>query len=649
MPITFRPTALLISLPLLSPGADFERLSFNNPDLTVDLGVGLWAMPLPMDWDGDGDLDLIVSCPDKPFNGTYLFENPDGSKMPVFKAPVRVGKGFSNIRVSYVEGTPRILIPGAEFVDFLGGELKQTRKLSLPSVKLPDGNVRAKQWKFVDYDGDGDLDLSYGAGSWGAYGWDDGFNDKGKWVKGPLQGFVIIVKNTGTDEEPIFQENFRVQADGKDAEVYGMPSPNFADFDGDGDLDLLCGEFLDGFTYFQNTGTRTEPVYAPGRYLTKDGEKVAMHVQMITPTVLDWDRDGDFDIICGDEDGRVALVENTGKFADGLPAFNQPVHFQQEADLVKYGALVTPFSFDWDHDGDEDLICGNTSGNIGFIENLGGGATPKWAKPVDLKAAGKTIHLQAGPNGSIQGPAEAKWGYTVLNIADWDLDGLPDIITNDIWGKIRWFKNSGTKTEPKLEAARPVEIDWQDDPKKPAWNWWNPEATEFISQWRTTPCVLDWDRDGLPDIVMLDHEGYLAFFKREIRGDSLTLLPGKRIFRGNQYTSKQALLDKSDPNGLLRLNPNEVGGSGRRKLCFADWDGDGDLDLIVNSVNAHLLLNEGTADGFTTFGEARQMSPRKLAGHTTCPTVVDWNRDGKPDLLLGAEDGHFYSLKNPGP
>ena len=36
-----------------------------------------------------------------------------------------------------------------------------------------------------------------------------------------------------------------------------------------------------------------------------------------------------------------------------------------------------------------------------------------------------------------------------------------------------------------------------------------------------------------------------------------------------------------------------------------------------------------------------------LAGHTTSPTVVDWDRDGVPDLLVGAEDGYFYYKKNP--
>ena len=34
----------------------------------------------------------------------------------------------------------------------------------------------------------------------------------------------------------------------------------------------------------------------------------------------------------------------------------------------------------------------------------------------------------------------------------------------------------------------------------------------------------------------------------------------------------------------------------------------------------------------------------RLTGHDTSPTTVDWNKDGVPELLLGAEDGHFYYL-----
>src|SRR5690606_39172792 len=68
------------------------RLVYQHPDLTPDLGVGLWAWPLPMDFDEDGDYDLVVSCPDEPFNGMYFFENISGDeKMPTFSAPRRIG------------------------------------------------------------------------------------------------------------------------------------------------------------------------------------------------------------------------------------------------------------------------------------------------------------------------------------------------------------------------------------------------------------------------------------------------------------------------------------------------------------------------------------------------------------------------------
>src|SRR3954466_5392320 len=104
---------MFVLVPAQPQAQGLERIKYNNPGLFVDLGVGLWAWPLPMDFDGDGRLDLVVNCPDKPSNGTYVFQAPAGDdKMPVFKPGRRISKGLQNVQVSHVDGLPRVLSPG---------------------------------------------------------------------------------------------------------------------------------------------------------------------------------------------------------------------------------------------------------------------------------------------------------------------------------------------------------------------------------------------------------------------------------------------------------------------------------------------------------------------------------------------------------
>jgi len=610
----------------------FQQLTYNDPGLVVDLGVGLWAQPLPMDYDGDGDNDLVVATADTPSNGVYFFENSAGAvRYPVFKPGVRLDKAQHNTTISYVDGAFHVLTPGRQYPDFTNALFGKSEAVG---YKPAFYGGRAKQWKRCDYDGDGTIDLVIGVSDWREYGWDDAYNEKGEWTQGPLHGYVYFVKNTGTNEEPVYGEAQQIQAGGKPLDVYGCPSPNLADWDADGDLDLICGEFLDRITYFENVGTRTAPRYGVGRFLEHEGQVIKIDLQMLQIVAFDWDKDGDTDLVVGQEDGRVALLENTGKFVDRMPAFLPPRFFQQEADVLKVGALCTPYSVDWDGDGDEDLVLGDTAGYINFVENLDGGDPPKWAAPVYLEAGGEVIRIQAGSNGSIQGPCEAKWGYTVPSVADWDHDGLPDIVINSIWGEVVWYRNVGTKTAPKLAAAQPVEVAWEGAPPKPEWVWWTPKGKQLVTQWRTSPVVRDLNGDGLNDLIMLDVEGYLALFERRRVDGELQLLPGKRIF----------LDDKHAP---LQLNPKRAGKSGRRKFVLADWDQDGKLDLLVNSMNIDFLRNVAEEPGAYAFENMGSLDPRKLAGHTTCPTVVDWDRNGVPDLLIGAEDGFLYYLKNP--
>ena len=135
-----------------------------------------------------------------------------------------------------------------------------------------------------------------------------------------------------------------------------------------------------------------------------------------------------------------------------------------------------------------------------------------------LCANDDVIRIQAGANGSIQGPAEAKWGYTSPCVADWDHDGRLDLIVNSIWGRIVLYRNVGTSRVPKLALAQPIDVAWPDRPPYPAWNWWRPNGRELVTQWRTTPVVVDWNADKLNDLLMIDHEGYLAMFLRRQEG-----------------------------------------------------------------------------------------------------------------------------------
>ncbi|MCA9179387.1 MAG: exo-alpha-sialidase [Planctomycetales bacterium] len=617
-------------------------LAYNHPGLKVDLGVGLWAWPLPVDYDGDGDLDLLVSCPDKPSNGVYFFENPTGdphNKLPVFRPGVRLGKTGHNMQVSYVDGEPRILQTNVEFPrDAKTGAFAFDQgKRIYPRNNVHENRVRGNMWRYVDYDGDGDQDLVVGAGDWTDYGWDHAYDAQGRWRNGPLHGFVYLLRNRG-GAEPTYDEPQRIQAGGAEIDVYGWPSPNFADFDDDGDLDLLCGEFLDGFTYFENVGSRTQPSYAAGVKLDDHlGQPLVMDLQMITPTAIDWDRDGDLDLIVGDEDGRVALVENTGRLQQRRPVFRTPVYFQQEADTLKFGALATPFAYDWDGDGDQDILCGNTAGYIGLFENLGPGegGKPKWSAPRLLESqregqpdSRRVFRVLAGPSGSIQGPCEAKWGYTTLSVADWDADGDPDILYNSILSRVGMLRNdAGALTDialprPSGRAAAGLAIR-QEAP--PSWYWWQTLAGDALTQWRTTPLAIEFDGEPGLDLVMLDQEGYLTL--RSGGGDA------RRIFVDEQQRP-------------LRLNSKTCGGSGRYKLAVVDWDGDGRLDLLVNSENATWYRNCKTESGNIVLKKVGNLAKRNVAGHTSSPAACDFNRDGRPDLLIGAENGRLYYIEH---
>jgi hypothetical protein len=642
------------------PEADspLQRLSYHAPEgQLADLGVGLWGWPFPYDVNGDGLTDLVLVSGSSPYRGTYFFENT-GERDPetgaeVFKKAVYIGPGKNDVTPSYLpDGSMRVLGEGVEYPDFLKSGTRSSRKLGITSkdIHRSSGRIRGRQWSYVDYDQDGVLDLVAGLGDWTDYGWDYAYDKNGRWTNGPLHGYVYVLRNEGTNEEPAYVEARQLKVEGMPLDVYGMPSPVFGDFLQDGKQHLICGEFVDGLTFFENVGTATKPVYARGKRLRYQGEPITMPLCMIVVVAYDWNRNGLTDLIVAQEDGRVAVLESTGNMVDGVPEFMPPRFLRQQADEVKFGVLTTPSLVDWDADGREDIITGNAAGEIAFIRNMGGSPVA-WAEPVPLEAAGKPIRFIAGPNGSIQGPAEYKWGYTNLSTGDWDGDGRPDIMVSTITGNIYWLKNLGGNPGelPLLSEARPVKVDWgENTPEKPSWNWWDPKDDELVVQWRCTPLMVVLPGEERPSLVSVDTEGYLAVYRQRLdaAGD-IRVLPPERIFKMRGDSSFDAKHNPSGAqDGLLRLNDDEAGLSGRRTYIMTDWDRDGKIDLLVNSVNVNFLKNVSDGESEWVFEDQGPVADRKLAGHSTAPAIGDWTGDGEERLLIGAEDGFFYYFPN---
>jgi hypothetical protein len=125
------------------------------------------------------------------------------------------------------------------------------------------------------------------------------------------------------------------------------------------------------------------------------------------------------------------------------------------------------------------------------------------------------------------------------------------------------------------------------------------------------------------------------------------LLPPQRVFWGEGISAYDGSGRPGNQiSGLLRLNERSAGRSGRRTFCFYDWDHDGQLDLLVNSdTNVNVLRGLGRGpDGLWHFKDAGPVHTQLLAAHSTTPTIAHWPGSAVPVLVIGAEDGFFYSL-----
>ncbi len=268
-------------------------------------------------------------------------------------------------------------------------------------------------------------------------------------------------------------------------------------------------------------------------------------------------------------EGGIYYYKNTNKLDKvGNLSMHKPQHLLQENPKIYGGSLVMPSLADWDGDGKTDIIAGNSMGFLFFYKNTGSNESPIYGDPEYLKADGKIIHIQPGYREDIQGPGEARWGYTSPNVIDWDGDGLLDVLTGDSRGKFMFYRNIGTKTNPKLDREHTLYLDGMD----------------MYGTWRTRPGVAKIG-DRMAYITTDKDDEFHLYWQL----DKYNLEDGGKLKIGD-----------------INIRGNKLGGGtvGRGKFEIVDWDGDGVRDLLVGTYGKQSIPD-------TTTGLPVNMKPKR--------------------------------------
>lgn len=194
---------------------------------------------------------------------------------------------------------------------------------------------------------------------------------------------------------------------------------------------------------------------------------------------MDLNGDGKKDIISGSYPGQIYLFarKNSGAFADGV------VINDKKGLPINVGRATSVALADWDGDGDLDLVVGNMEGAVYLVINEGTASKYAFGTPKPMLAGGKALTVS-----DLAGPT----------IADWDNDGSPDLLVGDGKGAVGFYKNIGTKSEPKLSAR--VELVPQSATANIAGKQDNPERSSM----RAKISTFDWNQDGALDLLVGD-------------------------------------------------------------------------------------------------------------------------------------------------
>ncbi|MCP3961516.1 MAG: CRTAC1 family protein [bacterium] len=400
----------------------------------------------------------------------------------------------------------------------------------------------AAQWTFVD--------VTVAAGLTYEHGYVDGLTERRGIVGGVAagdydnDGLVDLYAIRGDIGPNLL---FRNMGDGTFEEVGAAAGvdltgqvgsgPLFADFDGDGRLDLFVGEVEDApLTVFRNLGDGTfEDDTARSQ--------IASQIQTFSASAGDYDLDGDLDLFLTFWNSDILagfLWRNRG---DGVfDDVSDAVLPMDDLDLTFTGNFT-----DVDDDGWPDLLVASDFGNSQVLMNRQASFFESVTTPVisDENGMGASV-------GDYDNDGDLDWFVTSI----WDPDGDPE----GNWGITgnRLYRNDGGGAFSDVTDVAGVRHGY--------WGWGS--------------CFADFDNDGHLDIFHVN--GFTNPFAEEFHEDPSRLYVGS----GDGTFTEQSVARGIDDTG-----------QGRGVVCF-DMERDGDVDILVanNSQAPRLFRNDGGND-----------------------------------------------------
>lgn len=449
--------------------------------------------------------------------------------------------------------------------------------------------IRPQSVKAADIDGDNDLDIvAYGMG----LNWYENIDGQGNFG----ERNIVAQPTSG----PVGHEL------------------HTSDFDNDGDIDIL-GCINNRFTLYKNTD-------GSGSYEVAQFFDLGPSYNKLCVVPLDVNSDGNMDIVCfylsnfsGPSQGKLVWYEN-----DGLGSLMpQQIISSNNTHIVGASLIYTE---DLDGDNHKDIILGyNYMNKISWFKNIDG--TGAFDNPI-------TVTLLAN---------EVKSVYT----SDIDNDGDMDIISaSETDGQIAWYTNTdglgnfsdeniimSNITETKAVLVSDINNDNTNDiiyAKQNEVGWLNNTTGlgNFGSnQIITTTAfdvksiiVADLDGDGKKDIISAsEDDDKVAWYKN---------------IDGNGNFGRQLVISRRSKS------PNNV--------YPGDFDGDNDIDLLVNSQHDAKLTWFENVNGLGFYGKQHIITENTESGNITpIAYPVDVDNDGDLDIA-SVQDSKLFWYKNDG-